>query len=81
MNVLVIALDAETVDLGDAEVLVVAPAVNSRLRHWLSDEDGARHGMPKNAWRRTSTGWSVRARMCTAASATPIRCRRSQMRS
>ena len=42
MNVLVIALDAETVDVGDAEVLVVAPALNSRLRHWLSDEDGAR---------------------------------------
>ena len=42
MNVLVIALDAETVDVGDAEVFVVAPALNSRLRHWLSDEDGAR---------------------------------------
>jgi hypothetical protein len=25
-----------------AEVLVVCPALNSRLRHWLSDEDGAR---------------------------------------
>jgi hypothetical protein len=25
-----------------AEVLVVAPALNSRLRHWLSDEDVAR---------------------------------------
>ena len=24
------------------EVRVVAPALNSRLRHWLSDEDGAR---------------------------------------
>ena len=24
------------------EVLVVAPALNSRLRHWLSDSDGAR---------------------------------------
>ena len=24
------------------EVLVVAPALNSRLRHWFSDEDGAR---------------------------------------
>ena len=42
MNVLVIALDAEAVEVGDAEVLVVAPALNSRLRHWLSDEDGAR---------------------------------------
>jgi hypothetical protein len=27
-----------------AEVLVVAPALNSRLHHWLSDEDGARAG-------------------------------------
>ena len=26
----------------DAEALVVAPALNSRLRHWLSDEDEAR---------------------------------------
>jgi hypothetical protein len=25
-----------------AEVLVVAPALNSRLRHWTSDEDAAR---------------------------------------
>ena len=27
---------------GDAEVLVVAPALNTRLRHWTSDEDRAR---------------------------------------
>jgi hypothetical protein len=26
----------------EAEVLVVCPALNSRLRHWLSDDDGAR---------------------------------------
>src|SRR5262249_20179169 len=26
----------------DANVLVVAPALNSRLRHWTSDDDGAR---------------------------------------
>jgi len=36
-----------------AEVLVVAPALNSRLRHWLSDEDEARP-------RRTSAG-TIRA--------------------
>ena len=43
MNVLVIALDtASPPDLRDADVLVVAPALNSRLRHWLSDEDEAR---------------------------------------
>jgi hypothetical protein len=27
---------------GDAEVLVVCPALNSRIRHWTSDEDRAR---------------------------------------
>jgi GABA permease len=27
----------------DAEVLVVAPALNTRLRHWMSDSDRARH--------------------------------------
>ena len=43
MNVLVIALDAASpLDLDDAEVFVVAPALNSRLRHWLSDDDAAR---------------------------------------
>ena len=43
LNVLVVALDAATpVEMRDAEVLVVAPALNSRLRHWLSDEDAAR---------------------------------------
>ena len=43
MNVLVIALDsASPVDLPESQVLVVAPALNSRLRRWLSDEDGAR---------------------------------------
>ena len=26
----------------DAEVLVIAPALNARLRHWFSDEDEAR---------------------------------------
>jgi GABA permease len=30
-------------EAGPVEVLVVAPALNSRLRHWMSDEDGARH--------------------------------------
>jgi GABA permease len=27
---------------GKLKVLVICPALNSRLRHWLSDEDGAR---------------------------------------
>jgi hypothetical protein len=43
MNVLVVALDEVTpADVNDAEVLVVAPALNSWLRRWLSDEDAAR---------------------------------------
>jgi nucleotide-binding universal stress UspA family protein len=43
MSVLVIALDAAgPLEVRDDEVLVVAPAVNSRLRHWLSDDDEAR---------------------------------------
>src|SRR5439155_12789310 len=50
MNVLVIALDAaDAVDLRDAEALVVAPALNSRLRHWLSDEDAARRRAAERA--------------------------------
>jgi hypothetical protein len=44
MNVLVIALDAVVpAELPGAKVLVVAPALNTRLRHWFSDEDAARH--------------------------------------
>ena len=43
MNVLIVALDAVMpAKLSEAEVLVVAPALNSRLRRWLSDEDEAR---------------------------------------
>jgi hypothetical protein len=43
MNTLVIALDAAgPLELDGEEVLVVAPALNSRLRHWLSDDGGAR---------------------------------------
>ena len=39
------ALRAEVVSRareGDAEVLVVSPALNTRIRHWTSDEDDAR---------------------------------------
>jgi hypothetical protein len=32
----------ERASVHDAEVLVVCPALNSRLRHWTSDEDDAR---------------------------------------
>jgi nucleotide-binding universal stress UspA family protein len=43
MKLLIVALDAMIpAELPDAEVLVVAPALNSWLRHWLSDDDDAR---------------------------------------
>jgi hypothetical protein len=32
----------ERAQRGPTQVFVVCPALNSRLRHWLSDEDGAR---------------------------------------
>jgi nucleotide-binding universal stress UspA family protein len=42
-KVLIVALDAAApAEAPDGEVLVVAPALNSRLRHWLSDDDTAR---------------------------------------
>jgi hypothetical protein len=42
-HLLIIALDSEVPDdVPDAEVLVVAPALNSWLRRWASDEDAAR---------------------------------------
>jgi len=42
-HVLVLALDPAVPDrLADADVLVVAPARNTWLRHWVSDEDSAR---------------------------------------
>ncbi len=42
-NVLLVVLDDVTpVEVPPAEVLVVAPALNSWLRHWLSDDDSAR---------------------------------------
>ena len=31
----------EGTEPGDVEVVVVSPALNSRLRHWVSDTDGA----------------------------------------
>ena len=41
--VLVVAIDVVVpTGLAHADVLVVAPALNSWLRHWLSDEDPAR---------------------------------------
>ena len=81
MNVLMIALDAAgRVEVHDAEVLVVAPAFNSRLRHWLSDDDGACRRAEERANACVDRLERV-ARMPAAASATQIPCRRSPMRS
>jgi hypothetical protein len=42
-NVLVIQLDdGGPLNVSGDRILVVAPAVNSRLRRWVSDDDGAR---------------------------------------
>lgn len=48
----------------DEEVLVVCPALNSRLRHWASDEDGARAAAEERLARslRSLTDAGVRAR-------------------
>jgi hypothetical protein len=43
MNLIIVALDtASPTEVPDAQILVVVPALNSRLRRWLSDEDAAR---------------------------------------
>ena len=53
MNLLILALDnAVPTQVPDAEVLVVAPALNSRLRRWFSDEDGARRTAQQRATAR-----------------------------
>ena len=50
MNLLIVALDGVVpADLPDAEVLVVAPALNSWLRRWLSDDDHARRRAEERA--------------------------------
>jgi hypothetical protein len=50
MNLLIIALDtAIPADVPEAEILVVVPALNSRLRRWLSDEDTARRRAEERA--------------------------------
>jgi hypothetical protein len=49
-NVLVVALDTLVpTQLTGTKVLVVAPALNSWLRRWLSDEDGARRRAEERA--------------------------------
>jgi hypothetical protein len=50
-HVLVVAVDSVVPDgLAHADVVVIAPAHNSRLRRWLSDEDAARRRAEKRLW-------------------------------
>lgn len=50
MNLLILALDdAVPENVPEADVLVVAPALNSRLRRWFSDEDDARRRAQQRA--------------------------------
>ena len=50
LNVLVVALDTMIPrHVSGTNVLVVAPALNSWLRRWLSDEDGARRRAEERA--------------------------------
>lgn len=50
MNLLIVALDAAIpAAVPDVEILVVVPALNSRLRHWLSDDDAARRRAEERA--------------------------------
>ena len=62
------------------EILVVCPALNSRLRHWASDEDPGTRGRagpaPRQHRQARRGGHPARA----ARSATPIRCRRWRTR-
>jgi hypothetical protein len=41
-DILHVAVRAQVHDDAEGQVLVVAPALNSRLRHWASDNDAAR---------------------------------------
>src|SRR5262245_45497749 len=50
MNVLLVTLDtAIPAELPDANILVVAPALNTWLRRWVSDEDPARRRAERRA--------------------------------
>lgn len=79
MRVLIIALDTVlAAEVPDAEVLVVAPALNSRLRHWVSDEAAARREAKERAAGFVE-GWDNAEFTPRVESATPIRCWRSRM--
>ena len=79
-NVLVVALDAVIpTHLSGTNVLVVAPALNSWLRRWLSDEDGARRRAEERA-APSPTVWKRAEFTPRVVRATAIRCLQSRMR-
>ena len=51
----------------DADVLVVAPALNTRLRHWMSDSDdaeaAARRRLDNTLWRLNAAGVRANGRV------------------
>ena len=50
-HVLLVAVDGVVPDgLAHADVVVIAPAHNSRLRRWVSDEDAARRRAERRLW-------------------------------
>jgi hypothetical protein len=50
MKLLILVLDPQTpIRVPSGDVLVVAPALNSRLRRWVSDEDAARRRAEERA--------------------------------
>ena len=63
-------------DEQQAEVRVIAPALNSRIRHWLSDEDEARRRAHLRLAATLESLCAAGSRR-TAVSGTPIHCRRS----
>ncbi len=62
----------------DARVRVVCPALNSPLRHWVSDEDPARADGAAPARREPRAASARPASRSRARSATASRCRRSR---
>ena len=65
----------------DADVLVVAPALNSRIRHWMSDSDqaeaAARQRLDNTLWRLNAAGVRAEGRV---GDADPLRAMEDAMR-
>jgi hypothetical protein len=64
---------ARRVDTADNEVLIIAPALNSRLRHWVSDVDEA-IARARDRVELALTSLRERGIKAAARSATQTRC-------